>query len=178
MLLWTSVHNSLYEHMFSLLLGTYLGMILLGYMGTLVLTFWATVKLFPKVATPVYIVISSVWGLVFPHYKLLLLSVFFDSSHSSGLLLFSLSVMSNCLWPHGLQHARLPCPSPSPGVSSLCPFSWWCHPTILSSVVPFSSCLQSFPASWSSPVSWLFASCGQSIGASGSATILPMNIQG
>ena len=58
--------------------------------------------------------------------------------------------MSNCLWPHGLQHARPPCPSPTPGVySNSCPLSWWCHPTISSSVIPFSSCLQSFPASGS-----------------------------
>ena len=63
-------------------------------------------------------------------------------------------VMSNSLWPHGLQHARLPCPSPTPGAcSNSCPLSWWCHPTISSSVVPFSSCLQSFPASRSFPVS-------------------------
>ena len=62
---------------------------------------------------------------------------------------FSVSVMSHSCWPHGLQHARLPCPSPSPGAcSNSCPLSWWCHPTISSSVVPFSSCLQSFPAVW------------------------------
>ena len=72
---------------------------------------------------------------------------------------------------------RLPCPSPSPGVgSNSCPLSWWCHPTISPSVAPFS-CLQSFPASGSFPVSRLFASGGQSIGASASASILPMNIQ-
>ena len=66
------------------------------------------------------------------------------------------------LWPHGLQHARPPCPSPSPGVcSNSCPLSRWCHPTISSSVAPFSSCLQSFPASGSFPMSWLFASGGQ-----------------
>ena len=69
--------------------------------------------------------------------------------------MFSCWVMSNCLWPHGLKHARLPCPSPSPWVcSSSCPLSWWCHPTIASSAA-FSSCLQSFPASGSCPVSWL-----------------------
>ena len=82
--------------------------------------------------------------------------------------------MSNCLWPHGLQHARLPCPSLSPGVcSNSCPLSRWCHPTISSSIVPFSSCPQSFPASGSFPMSWLFASGSQSIGAS--ASVLPMN---
>ena len=72
------------------------------------------------------------------------------------LLLFSHSVMSSSLWPHGLQHSRLPCPSPSPAIcSDSSPLSWWCHPTISSSVIPFSSCLQSFPASWSFPVSRL-----------------------
>ena len=74
--------------------------------------------------------------------------------------------------------ARLPCPSPTPRVySNSCPLSWWCHPTILSSVVPFSSCLQSFPASESFPVCQFFASAGQSIGVSASASVLPMNIQ-
>ena len=88
--------------------------------------------------------------------------------------------MSNSLQPHWLQHARPPCPSPSPRVcSNQCSFSWWwCHPTISSSVIPFSSCLQSFPASASFPMSQLFASGGQSIGASASASVLPMNIQG
>ena len=75
------------------------------------------------------------------------------------------SVMSNSLRPHGLQHTRLPCPSPSPRVcSNSCPVSWWCHPTISSCVVPFSSCLQSFPESGSFLISWLFASGSQSIG--------------
>ena len=80
--------------------------------------------------------------------------------------------------PHGLQHARLPCPSPSPGAcSNSCPLSWWCHPTISSSAAPFSSCLQSFPASGSLAVTRLFESDGQSIEASASTSILPMNIQ-
>ena len=80
--------------------------------------------------------------------------------------------------PHGLQHARLPCPSPTPGVcSNSCPSSQWCHPTISSSVIPFSSYLQSFPASGSFPLSQFFASGGQSIGVSASASVLPMNIQ-
>ena len=95
-------------------------------------------------------------------------------------LLFSSvhSVMSDSLRPHGLQHARLPCPSPTPRVcSNSCPSSQWCHPTISSSVVPFSSCLQSFPASGSFPISQFFTSDGQSIGASASASVLPMNIQ-
>ena len=91
---------------------------------------------------------------------------------------FSLSVVSTSLQTHGLQHARLPCPSPTPGPSSnSCPSSWWCHPTISSSVVPFFSCLQSFPASESFPKSQFFASGGQSIGVSASASVLPMNIQ-
>ena len=77
------------------------------------------------------------------------------------------------------QHTSFPCPSPSPGVcSNSCPLSQWCHPTISSSVITLSSCLQSFPASWAFPVSQLFASGGQSIGASASASVLPMNFQG
>ena len=88
------------------------------------------------------------------------------------------SVSQSCptLWPHGLQHARPPCPSPAPGVySNSCPLSWWCHPAISSSVIPFFFRLQSFPASGYFPMSQLFASGGQSIGAS--ASVLPMNIQ-
>ena len=82
------------------------------------------------------------------------------------------------LWPHGLQHARLPCPSPTLGAcSNSCPSSEWCHPTISSSVVPFSSCSQSFPASGSFPVSQFFTPGGQSIGVSASASVFPMNIQ-
>ena len=78
---------------------------------------------------------------------------------------FSCSVVSDCLWPRGLQHARLPCPSPIPGAcSNSCPSSQWCHPTISSSVIPFSSCPQSFPASGSFPLSQFFTSGGQSIG--------------
>ena len=94
------------------------------------------------------------------------------------LYLFSHPVMSDCLGSYGEQHARLSCPSPTPGVySNSCPLRWWCHPTILSSVVPFSSCLQSFPTPGSFPMSWLFTSDGQSIGYSTSASVLPMNIQ-
>ena len=90
---------------------------------------------------------------------------------------FSCSLMSDSLWPHGLQHARPPCPSPTPGVYwNSCPLSRWCHPTISSSVFPFSR-LQSFPASGSFPMSWFFASGGQSIGVSASVSVLPMNIQ-
>ena len=95
-----------------------------------------------------------------------------------GLLLFSCLVVSDCLRLYGLQPARLPCPPPSPGVcSNSCSFSWWCHPTISSSVMPFSFCPQSFPASGSFPVQ-LFTLGGQSIDASASVSIIPMNIQG
>ena len=94
-------------------------------------------------------------------------------------ILFSCSVMSNSLQLHGLQHTRLPCPSPSPGAcSNSCPLSRWCHPTILLSAIPFSFCLQSFPASGYFPMNQLFALGGQSIRASVSASIFPMNIQG
>ena len=86
--------------------------------------------------------------------------------------------MSDFLQPHGLQHARSPCPSLSPGVrSNACSLICWYHPAISLSVTPFSSCLQSFPASGSFPVSRFFSSSGQSIGASASASVLPMNLQ-
>ena len=95
-----------------------------------------------------------------------------------SVLLFSRSVVSDSLWPHGLQHARLPCPSPSPiACSNSCLLSQWCHPTISSSVTPFSSCPQSFPASGSFPMSQFFTSGDQSIGASASASVLSVNIQ-
>ena len=94
-------------------------------------------------------------------------------------LLFSRSVMSDSLWPHGLKHARLPCCSPSPeACSNSCPLSQWCHPTISSSVIPFSSCLLSFPESGSFPKSQFFTSGGQSIGVSASASAFPKTIQG
>ena len=86
--------------------------------------------------------------------------------------------MSNSLQCHGLQHTRLLCPSPTSGAhSNSCPLSQWCHPTISSSVIPFSSCPQSFPASGSFPINQFFTSGGQSIGTSASASVLPMNIQ-
>ena len=92
---------------------------------------------------------------------------------------FSHSIVSDSLRPQGLQHARLPCPSPTPGAcSNSCPSSQWYHPTISSSVIPFSSCLQSLPASGSFLMSQLFASGDQNIGVSASASVLPMNIQG
>ena len=90
---------------------------------------------------------------------------------------FSCSVMSDSLWPHGLQHTGPPCPSPTPRVySNSCPLSQWCHPAISSFVILFSSCLQSFLASESFPMNQFFASGGQSIGVSASASVLPMNI--
>ena len=92
---------------------------------------------------------------------------------------FSCSVVSDSLWPYGLQHARPPCPSPTPrAYSNSCPSTQGCHPTTSSSAIPFSSCLlQSFPASGSFPMSQFFASSGQSIGVSASASVLPMSIQ-
>ena len=95
-----------------------------------------------------------------------------------GSVQFSRSVMSDSLWPYGLQHTRPLCPSPTPRVySNSCPLSQWCHPNISSSIVPFSSRLQSFLSSGSFQMSQLFASGGQSIGVSASTSVLPMNIQ-
>ena len=90
------------------------------------------------------------------------------------------SVAQSCLtlWPHGLQHARPPCPSPTPrAYPNSCPLSWWCNPTISSSVISYSSCPQSFPASGSFQMSQLFTLGGQSIGVSASTSVLPMNTQ-
>ena len=110
---------------------------------------------------------------IFPTIGSFLMSPLFASVSQ-----FSHSVVSDSLQPHGLQHTRLPCLSPTPGASSnSCPLHWWCHSSISSSFTPFS-CPQSFLASGSFPVSWLFESGGQSIGASALATFLPMNIQG
>ena len=98
--------------------------------------------------------------------------------HQFSSVQFSCSVMSDSLRLHEPQHTRPPCPSPPPGVHpNLCPLSWWCHPTISSFVVPFSSCLQSFPASGSFSMSQLFAWGSQSIGVSASASVLPMSTQ-
>ena len=106
----------------------------------------------------------SSWGIHLPYWP-----------HS---VQFSPSVISNSLWPHGPQHSKPPCLSQTPGVySNSCALSQWCHPTILSSVVPFPSSLQSFPASGSFPMSQLFASGGQSIGVSVSTSVLPVNTQ-
>ena len=110
------------------------------------------------------------WKPVLQHYYL------FRNNLSS--VQFCHSVVSNSLQPHEPQHARPPCPSPTPGVHpNPCPLSRWCHPIISSSVIPFSSCPQSFPASGSFPVSQLFASGGQSIGVSASTSALSMNTQ-
>ena len=117
---------------------------------------------------PFWTMNSSLTGLIF----LSLQSV----SHSVSQ--FSRSVVSDSLQPHELQHARPPCPPPTPRVhSNSCPLSPWCHPAISSSVIPFSSCPQSFPASGSFQLSQLFASGGQSVGVSASASLLPMNTQ-
>ena len=102
-----------------------------------------------------------------------------NSTVASGSIQFSRSVVSNSLWPHGPQHARPPRPSPTPRVHpNPCPLSRWCHPAISSSVIPFSSRLQSFPALGSFQMSQLFASGGQSIRVSASTSVLSMNIQG
>ena len=95
---------------------------------------------------------------------------------TSGISQFSRSIVSDSFQLHILQHIRLPCPSPTPLVQT-CPLSWWCHPIISSSVIPFSSCLPSLPASQSSPMSQFFVSGGQNTGTSASASVLPMNIQ-
>ena len=103
-----------------------------------------------------------------------------DTSGGLKMLTAQLSrpVVSDSLRPHEPQHARPPCPSPAPGVySNSCPSSWWCHPAISSSVIPFSSCPQSLPASGSFPMSQLFPWGGQSIGVSASTSVLPMNTQ-
>ena len=94
-------------------------------------------------------------------------------------LIFRRWVVSNSMWPQGPQHTRLPCSSPTPGAySNSCPLRQWCHPTIASSVIPFSSCLQSFPLSRPFLMSWFFTSGGQSTEVSASALVLPKNIQG
>ena len=138
-------------------------------------------------------VVAGIWFLIFdcliPVRKEFFLVVleFYKHQHfsmdwvnnvSDTSVQFSCSVMSISLWPRGLQHTRPPYPSPTPGAyTNSCPLSWWCHPAISSSVIPFYSHLRSFPASGSFQMSQLFASGGQSIGASASASVLPMNIQ-
>ena len=122
--------------------------------------------------------------LIFPfynNYKEHLLSTYFETDSILNVLSvqFSCSVLSDSLWPHELQHARPPCPSPTPGVhSNSCPSSWWCHPAISSFVVLFSSCPQSLRASEFFPMSQLFAWGSQSIGVSALASFLPKKSQG
>ena len=117
-----------------------------------------------------------------PYWKYFVFSKFLSNSGHTWVanhtVQFGHLVMSDSLWPHGLKHARPPCPSPTPGVySDSCSLSQWCHPTISSSVGPFSSCPQSFPASGCFPKSQFFTSGGQSIGVSASTSVFPMNTQ-
>ena len=122
-------------------------------------TIWKLIRIM-KIIDTVYYVLD------------ILLSIKYES------IQFSRSVVSNSLRPHERQHTRPPCPPPTPGVHpNPYPLSQWCHPTILSSVIPFSSCPQSFPVSGSFPMSQLFPSGGQSIGVSASTLVLPMNTQ-
>ena len=115
------------------------------------------------------------WLCIIPHFTILVLRIPLYS-FNNGVSQFSCSVMSDSLQPHEPQHARPPCPSPTARVhSNPCPSSQWCHPSISSSVIPFSSCPQSFPASGSFQMSQLFASGGQSIGVSALASVLPIN---
>ena len=143
----------------------------------------------PELSAPQ--IITQITNLDFHHIKLLMVSsnltvffrplCFFSNYPFIWYFLQFSSVAQLCptlLWPHGLQNARLPCRSPTPGAySNSCPLSQWCHPTISSSLVPFSSCLQSFPASGSFQMSQFFTSGGQSIGVSDSPSVLPKNIQ-
>ena len=134
-------------------------------------TLWCTIRTYSKaeynlVMNPTMVYLVKMQSHLVKHH----------SSISS--VRFSHSVVSDSLRPHELQHARPPCPSPTPGVyPNPCPLSQWCHPAISSSVISFSSCPRSFPASGSFPVSQLFASGGQSIGVSASISVLPMNTQ-
>ena len=127
-----------------------------------------------------FFTISAAWealNLIYKTQKRLTENEFTITKRKSSVQ-FGHTVMSNSLQPHGLQQARPPCPSPTPGdYTNSRPLSRWCHPTIWPSVVPFSSCLRSFPASGSFPMSQFFMSGGQSIIVSASASVLPMNIQ-
>ena len=132
----------------------------------------------------VSLLIIFMWPLLcVPLQHALSLSAYKDTRHTGlgphpQIVQFSRSVLSNSLRPHESQHARPPCPSPTPGVYwNSCPSSQWCHPAISSSVIPFSSCPQSLPASGSFPMSQLFAWGGQSTGVSALASVLPMNTQ-
>ena len=135
---------------------------------------------FPPLLTSLLCTFSNPYSLSLTDYDYTIIlldesSVFYIQFSS---VQFTCSVMSDSLRPHELQHARPPCPSPTPRVyPNACPLSWWCHPTISSSVVPFSSCPQSFPASGSFQMSQLFPSGGQGLGVSASTSVLPMNTQ-
>ena len=145
------------------------------YLGTLRLH---TTCIYIRVHTHVHTQVCAYSLLILFLWRTLLILINCISFMLVWLLLFSCSVGSDSLWPHGLQHTRPPCPSPTPGAcSNSCPLSQWCYPTISSSVIPFSSLPQSFPASGSFLVSQLITSGGQSIGVSVSASVLPMNIQ-
>ena len=122
----------------------------------------------------------SFWSLIIEFVRVKMVETLNFTLYSSSLFFvqFGCLVMSNSLGPHGRQPSRLSCPSPTPvAYSNSCPSSWWCHPTISSSVIPFSSCLQSFPALGSFPMSQFFAWGGESIGVSASKSVLPMNTQ-
>ena len=125
-----------------------------------------------------WISLKFIWRLIYHEYQIstVLSSAWLYFSPFNSVQ-FSFSVVSDSLQPHGVQHARPPCPSPTPRVySNSCPLSQWCHPTISFSVIPFSH-LQSFPASGSFPVSQFFELGGQSVGVSASASVFPMHIQ-
>ena len=144
-------------------------------MYILLTTHWIFLKIFIIIWSPSF---PSSWFPIhgFPIYTVSQLLICSLKPHQFSQ--FSSSVMYKSFRLHGLQHAKLPCPSPTPrACSNSHPMSQWCHPTISSSVVPFSSCLRSFPASGSFQMSQFFASGGQSIGVSASASVVPMNIQ-
>ena len=136
----------------------------------------------PVSCMPIFVLLFATISLKNDLFQFFLVFINFFLKLSLIILLssvqFSRSVVSDSLWPHEPQHARPPCPSPTARVyPNLCPWSRWCHPTISSSVIPFSSCPQSFPASRSFQMSQLFTSGGQSIEVSASTSVLPMNIQ-
>jgi len=134
--------------------------------------------LYPLATRKASLFLLLVFYPVFSPFPYLTHRIFEWRTPSKVFFQFSRSVMSDSLWPHELQHARPPCPSPTPGVhTNSCASSRWCHPAISSSIVPFSSCPQSLPASGSFPMSQLFAWGGQSIGVSALASVLPMNTQ-
>ena len=143
---------------------------------------WNLASFSPVELVNVFIIIPSFVDIIYIHHFFLKIpskeEQECDYYAGSCSVQFSRSVVSNSLWPREPQHARPPCPSPTPGVHpNSCPLNWWGHPTLSSSVVCFSSCPQSFPASGSFQMSQLFASGGQNIGVSASTSVLPMNTQ-